>query len=153
MFSCHFLPLRLLQLLQWDLFPQHFLPLMLLQLYEQLHAYHGGVGEKDYQASYKLVEGRVDEEDGEEGQDHALTVHAGQPMLFQHDFHVQGVHCGQHSEIRVHIRAYKTAGTALVTITLLKRRFQLISWLLCLLQDVSGTILYHLQAPGLANSH
>ena len=39
----------------------------------------------------------MDEEDGEDGQEHSLAVQAGQPMLSQHVVQGQGVHCGQHS--------------------------------------------------------
>ena len=74
---------------------------MLLQLLfcEQLHACHSGVGKKDCLPSYYVVEGRVGEEDGQDGQEeHALSVHAGQPMLSQNGFQGLGVHCSQHSK-------------------------------------------------------
>ena len=90
----------LFQHLKLDLLLQHFLSWMLLQLLfcEQLHACHSGVGKKDCLPSYYVVEGRVGEEDGEDGQEeHALSVHAGQPMLSQNGFQGLGVHCSQHS--------------------------------------------------------
>ena len=55
-------------------------------------------GAKKSLHSYNVVEGRVGEEDGEDGQEeHALAVHTAQPMLSQNSFEGLGVHCSQHS--------------------------------------------------------